>query len=198
MTASRQKALVLAASLGLPVNSRLPAVGGHLRPSSAIIERALCLNVVAAVSYGLPSQAGRKWVESEGLWLSLTPAEREFLAGAASGASVFRRSVHSLYALAWLLGLEPSLSPISTVPQDFYKALPDLKSGEPSRRFRARVHCVTEGEALEALDIFYCVHWGVREAGLSSAARFDGLEERRHALEWALSTETWDEVSLDT
>lgn len=189
----------MAKSLGLPVNNRLPPVDGRLRPLSAIIERALCLNVVAAVSYGLLWQAGRKWVEREGLWLSLTPAEREFLTGPGLNATNFRGAVQSLYALAWVLGLATPLSPTSPVPQDFYKVLPDLKSGESSERFRARVHGITESEALGALDIFYCVHWGVREAGFSgSPARFEGLDERRHALEWAMSTVAWDEVSLDT
>ncbi|WP_431273465.1 DUF4272 domain-containing protein [Variovorax ureilyticus] len=196
MEASRQKALALAASLGLPVGRHLPPVGGRLRPPTALLERALCLNVVAAVSFGLPSQTGRRWVEREGLWFGLTSAERKLLAGPALAASTFRGSVHSLCAFAWLLGLEPLLSPISPIPGDLVKLLPDLKSNESSERFRSKVRCVTEADALAMLDVFYCVHWGVRETG--SSVRFEGLEERRRALEWSLSTQRWDEVSLDT
>ncbi|CAN7739198.1 DUF4272 domain-containing protein [Variovorax sp. LjRoot290] len=196
MKASRQKALAFAASLGIPVGRHLPAVGGRLREPSALVERALCLTAVAAVSFGLPAQTGRKWIEREGLWFAMTPAERALLAAPASTAPTFRTSVHSLCAFAWLLGLEPALSPISPLPGNLVKLLPNLKSDEPSERFRSNVQCVTEADALGMLDMFYCVHWGAREA--RAAVRFDGLEERRRALEWSLSTQRWDEVSLDT
>ena len=148
MKASRQKALTYAGTLGIPVGRHLPPVGGHLRSPSALVERALCLNAVAAVSFGLPVQTGRKWIEREGLWFALTPAERTLLAGQGPAHPTFRKSVQSLCAFAWLLGLEPVLSPISPIPADLVKMLPDLKSDEPCERFRSEVHCVTEAEAL--------------------------------------------------
>jgi elongation factor P hydroxylase len=196
MRIARQQSWLFVASAGLPTNEHLPVIEGRLRPVSVLVERALCLNVLAAVSYGFAVADAKKWLEKESLLFALSPKERAFVGGNTSDPNWIRAYPEALFALAWLLGVYHSLSPESQCPQNLVTLFPNLKGGIDSHSFRERVRAVSEQQALEMLDLFYCTHWATRETG--AYERFPGLELRRYALEWSLTTGGWDDVSLDT
>ena len=84
------------------------------------------------------------------------------------------------------------------------RVLPDLKADEPTTRLRVRAGSLRSAEEiLSALDISYCLHWAIRDAALTCSpapAKLTGyvIVERRRALEWLVSEEGWDELTLDT
>lgn len=53
-------------------------------------------------------------------------------------------------------------------------------------------------------DLLYVLHWVWVNARLNRTPKPSGVveewavERRRHALDWALRTELWDEITLDT
>ena len=58
-------------------------------------------------------------------------------------------------------------------------------------------------ELAAQLDLAYCLHWAVRDAlnqrrAVSGVVDEQELRCRRLALEWLLTTDPWDEITLDT
>lgn len=185
----------------LPVNPNLPPVEGTLRSASALVDRALCLCSAVAVAYGFPTQQARSWLNQERLSAALAPSEQALLAGDRSQVSWFQNQTEALFALVWLLGLAEDLPLLEGCPDDLVHRFPDLKRSESSSRFREAASPQPEHAVLQKLDLIYCTHWALVEARLQGRLvrqAFPGLLERRHAIEWAVGADEWDEVSLDT
>lgn len=80
---------------------------------------------------------------------------------------------------------------------------PDLKKEEDSKTFMLKGEIRTLEEIASACDLAYCLHWSLRQAQheekpVPGKAAPHVIIERRRALEWLISSEPWDEVSLDT
>lgn len=109
--------------------------------------------------------------------------------------------VECLNAFAWLLGHIPGI-PLSAVPgSNLVRVYPDLKHQESPDRFLAASRLRRPEDALSTLDLYYCADWGCRELSLAHrypAFNCTAIRRRRWALEWALGSEDWDAVSLDT
>lgn len=203
--ALRQASLKEATRLGYPVNPELPLLDFNLRrrDDADIVARCLVLHVLIAVSYGFPRDAALAWLEKEGLLGSVSGREEAFLSDVAQQGAAYRDQSEAVWAFIWALGITPHLAFDQSCPDDLVRLLPNLKTGESSSAFRARMRPRRVEEIAAAEDLAYCLHWAVTEAAVNGARTPGPLPawaviERRRALDWSLSAEDWDDVSLDT
>lgn len=201
----RERSLELASKAGLTILPTLPLLDGKLRPRSSeeAVERLLCLNAIAAVSYGFDRAKARDWLRQEHLDGLLTEAEHRFIERAEGDPQFFQTQVEGMWALAWALSLVSRLDFWKDSDNKFVTILPNLKAGESSTELRRKLHMRPIDDLISACDLAYCLHWAVRQAELNGKQPPAGLKgyvviERRRALEWLLGNEPWDAVSLDT
>lgn len=201
----REKSLSITLKLGLPINDTLPLLNGSalMRPIEDIFHRLLCLHVVAACSYGFERDKAMQWITSERLDSFMAESEHLFIERMLGDPDKFKIQVESMWALAWFLGLVPYIDFTKGCDNKFVMALPNLKLMQPSSTLRSKVECRSITELLEACDLAYCLHWGMRQVQLSDGALPKKIVpyvvvERRHALDWLISNDDWDQVLLDT
>jgi hypothetical protein len=201
----RKRSLKEADKLGFPVNPALPLLDECIEPKPVehIVQRLLCLHVIAACAYGFDRGKANDWIKSERLGDSLSPAELDFLRNPANQSDNFKCQIEGMWALAWALGLIPKLDFADECDSNFVFVLPDLKVSQPSSLIRSRIQPRTIDAQVAACDLAYCLHWAIRQAQLVGAD-IPGkvapyvIIERRRALEWLLSSAQWDEITLDT
>jgi hypothetical protein len=162
------------------------------------------LYAAIAVSYGFDGTRALAWLRAEGVDAELTAVERGFLSGQyPKEKQALQDLVEALWALTWALGIGGRMDFARPCPDDFVDLFPDVKKDEPAAGFRSRASLRKTEEIAQALDLAYCLHWALREAELRGK-RIPGkvhpyvVIERRRALEWILSDEAWDEITLDT
>jgi len=199
----RDHSIVQARRLGYSRTPPLPLIDCDLlqpRPQQEIEKRALALSVVVAISYGLDRASGRAWLEREGLYGALSAAEGSFVEDAHSaGGSPFQAQVEALGIFAWALGHAPTLQFDQTLPSNLVKIYPDLRNEESSQRFITGCSLQSRIELISMLDLAYCLHWCIVDTpARSSKIHLHVVAERRRALEWMLSKDDWEAISLDT
>ncbi len=206
LASTREQSREVAEKLGYEVMAELPLLeaDSEVRSGEELAERCLVLHALIAVSYGFPRSSARGWFEREGLVGALSASEARFLdTGDAQEDEFFHGLVESVWALVWSLGIATELDFGQRCPEDLVAMLPDLTAEESSSSFRERVKPRSTEEVVAAADLAYCLHWAVTDAGLRggpSPGRIPAwvLTERRPALDWALSREDWDDITLDT
>jgi hypothetical protein len=186
----------------LPVNENLPLLETSLiiRPANEIINRALSLYAIVAVSFGFSAATAREWIQVEGLNDSLTNEEVEFLENGFDKEK-FQIQVECLYALSWILSFYSRIEWLETIPNDLVKMFPDLKSSANSSEFRKQSKLRQREEIIQALDTLYCLHWASKELALMkkrSPIVKGNIELRRATIEWCVSSENWNEIDLST
>jgi hypothetical protein len=201
----REQSLASARRLGYEVNEGLPLLDDELRLRSqeSAVERFLCLHAAAACAYGFDRLKAKAWVDRESVYSSLTDDERRFIEHGEGDAGPFRTRIEAMWALAWALGIAGAIDFGKGCPDSLATMLPDLREGESSAAFRRRASFRSVLEISSAADLAYCLHWAIRQAELDRQPLIGKVEpyviiERRHALDWLLSEDPWDEVSLDT
>lgn len=201
----RQASLRKATALGYPPATTLPLLDDSLRLRSAkeITERALTLSGVVAVSYGFPRERVTEWLQREGLEATPGKAEAAFLQHKIGDAQPFQIQVESLTAFAWALGFLGVLDFDKPSPAHLVSIFPDLKKFESSIHFRDKAKLRDRDDVLRACDLAYCLHWGINQRSIErkpvpSALPPHVVIEKRRAIEWMLSSEDWEDVSLDT
>lgn len=201
----RRRSLKIARELGYAENESLPLLDddiGVTRDKDAIVDRALCLYGTLSVAYGFDRKKALKWIEDQNLSESCTSLEREFLHGAGASSLEMKTRVEGLYVMAWVLGLYEDLDFTGLCPSDLVLKFPNIKENEPSMSFRAAVAVIDVVSIVGMADLAYCLHSAIREEEL--ARRPTGrlpayvIVERRRALEWLLSEDEFEDVSLDT
>ncbi len=201
----RSKSLADSERLGFSRADILPVLDEALviRPVEEIVDRALVLSVVVAVSYGFPRNKASSWLEKENLISSLSGLESEFVHSNSPLSKMFQVQVEGLCAFAWSLGYLPNLDFSVASPHHLVSVFPDFKVLESTRRFREKARLLPVGDMVSALDLAYCLHWGVSHARIGGGV-VPGkvpphvIVERRRALEWMFSAVDWDDISLDT
>jgi len=156
---------------------------------------------VAASAYGYDRKRSLAWLVREKCLESLTTTETEFLNG--SPVSVhFMHQIEGMWALCWCLRVVPDLNFSQPCRSDFVSLLPDLKKEEAGAAFRKQSSLREPNEIIAKCDLAYCLHWGLVHSQQMRKKK-QPIEpyiviERRRALEWLLSEDNWEDVSLDT
>lgn len=201
----REQSLKTVSRLGYEVNKALPLLDEvqNTRTADEAVKRLLCLHAAAACAYGFDRVKAKMWLEQENVLGDLTASERHFIDGDNGDPSRFKIQIEGMWALAWALGIAPHLDFGKDCDSMLVMALPNLKTREKSDALRLKVKTRTVDEIIAVCDLAYCLHWAVRQAQLTGG-KLPGkvqpyvIEERRRALEWLLSNDAWDEISLDT
>ena len=204
-SAIRKQSLCVVSEFGYAVNPELPLLDESmtLRCKDDLVDRALAMHCVAACAVGFDRAPARAWYEHERLNDFLTPDEMGFLSSDEEGMPCFLYQIEGIWALVWCFQLVGFLDFRIACSDDLATLLPDLRKGEPSRKFRGKARMRTKEEIMEALDLAYCLHWAlvdanIRHRPLPASVKPHIIIERRRALEWTLSDESWDSISLDT
>jgi hypothetical protein len=202
---TRRLSLDFATKVGLstPATLALLESGLHLRSQDDTVNRLLCLTAVAAASYGLDKAQALSWLRQERLEGLLTAAEVQFLERNEGNPQAFQAQIEGLWALAWALNFVPKLNFLTESDNRFVTLLPNLKVSQSSDEWRLKAKLRPVDDVVAACDLAYCLHWAIRQAEIDRReppARLNSyvVVERRRALEWLLSSDSWDGVSLDT
>jgi hypothetical protein len=201
----REQSIQAATQLGVAVSPTLPLleVGLEVRRPDEAISRLLAMNAVAATAHGFDKTKAIAWLNQEVLADSLTEQEKSFVFEGVGQPDRFKLQVESMWALAWAMGITNDLNFAKDCDNRFVTMLPNLKQSQSSIDFRKKTNPRPPEEVIAACDLAYCLHWAIRQAELNGKRPPANLKpyvvvERRRALEWLLSKQAWDEVSLDT
>jgi len=201
----REKSLSTTAKAGIFIPASLPILdtGLRLRNQKDALNCLLRLTAVAAASYGFDKAKSLAWLRQENLGALLTEGERRFLELDEGRLELFQVQIEGMWALAWALSLVPQLDFWKDCDSQFVSQLPNLKVGKSSAELRRKARLRPVDDVVAACDLVYCLHWAIRQAEIEGKEPPDGLKsyvivERRRALEWLLSNESWDSISLDT
>lgn len=201
----RAESIGAARRLGVTVSPTLPLLdaGLEMRNADEAISRLLTMNVVAATAYGFDRERAIAWLKREALTGSLNEQERRFVFEGLGQPDRFKVGIEGMWALAWALGMVSELNFGKDCDSRFATMLPNLKQSQSSTDFRKKASPRPLQQIVAACDLAYCLHWAIRQAELMGKQPPASLKpyvivERRRGLEWLLSQEAWDEVSLDT
>jgi hypothetical protein len=201
----RDESMRTARQLGVDVSVTLPLLDAGLETRNAdeTVSRILAMSAVAATAYGFDKAKAIGWLQQEALIDSLTEQERAFVLKGVGEPNRFQMQVEGMWALAWAMGIVSEMNFGKDCDNRFAAMLPNLKVSQSSRDFREKVNPRSLEQVIAACDLAYCLHWAIRQAELRGQRPPGSLKpfvvvERRRALEWLLSKESWDEVPLDT
>ena len=201
----REKSIQTANKLGVDVSPTLPLLdsGLEMRRADEVISRLLAMNAVAATAHGFDEKKAIAWLNQEALTGSLAEQDKSFVFEGVGQPDRFKLQVESMWMLAWAMGITNELDFAKDCDNRFVTMLPNLKQSQSSIDFRKKVNPRPLEQVVAACDLAYCLHWAIRQAELSGKQPPANLKphvvvERRRALEWLLSKDVWDEISLDT
>jgi hypothetical protein len=160
------------------------------------------------IAFNAPIGFIRDWLVENGLDDDLADSERLILRKADGEAPRqeiidLSWSVEVIWALVWAGGFIDEL-PFDEVAEDRLASFfPDFQANEAGTAFLERFDLRPHVELHRMLDLYYRVHWWLRDAGLKGEETGDVcpdvITERRKALEWILDAKLdWDEVELHT
>ena len=204
VSAIRNDSLRICSRLGVQTNGSLPSLEQFeiTRSKDEIVNRIFSMLAVAASAYGFDRQTAFAWLEREKSVQTLTSREYKFLTGDEIDTAQFMEQIEGMWALCWSLELIRNLDFSVSCSRDFVAILPDLKKNQSGDHFRVAAVRRRAVEIVAKCDLAYCLHWGIIHGGspvrLKQRISPYVVIERRRSLEWLLSTEDWDSISLDT
>lgn len=203
----RTNSLHTAQQYGYPVNNSLPLLddGSVMKNTDELKGRALCLNLIVASSFNVTIKSNSlQWLKDNHVDHFLSNLEMSFLKGISTvSIEYFKNQQECLYSLGWALGLCNEIRLDQYVPIDLALKFPDIRKSEMADKIDPDVKIRSVREILEMLDLYYCIDWAIKNE-LIISKRSPGklpyivIRERRKALEWIVSDNDWDDVSLDT
>jgi hypothetical protein len=133
----------------------------------------------------------------------LADSEEAFLIEGSGEVGSVQSKVEALQAFAWSLGIVKKMEFDQVCDNNLIKLFPDIKNDGNSDDFKSKSRLRDIKEIIAACDLAYCLHWAVTQAGLENKKLPNDVAphvivERRRALEWLLSQDGWDDISLDT
>ena len=204
-TAIRERSWAVVAKHGLNRNDQLPLLDGLTIQVTerAAAMRLLCMYAVGVCAFGYPVAEARRWLESEGILGNLSNREIQYLDGDRSLVFMAQTAVSSAYSLAWASSLVPDQALMTNLPDNFVGIVPDIRKHESSADLTRRLRFRNIDEIVPYLDLAYCLHWALRDAQMHlkktpKLSQLPLVAAQRKSLEWLLTGDDWDEISLDT
>jgi len=201
----RDESIQVARRNGVAVPATLPLLdaGLGMRSADETVSRILAMNAVAATAYGFDKMKAISWLNQEAVTDWLSEQEKRFLFEGAGQSDRFKVQVEGMWALAWAMGIASELNFAKDCDNRFVMMLPNLKQSQRTADFRKKASPRPLEQVIAACDLAYCFHWSIRQSEISGNRPPGNLKpyvvvERRRALEWLLSKEAWDEITLDT
>lgn len=199
----KEKSEQIVRQTGGIVNPRLPALSRArpFRSQEAILNRMLVMYAMAGLIY-VVAEPIEKWLEENDLMFSVSPEERRILASGPTDQEchILEWSLESVWAFAWMLSLVPELPftwrAFDAVPEGF----PNILEGESCQALRSRASRRPQEEVLAQLDLYYRLAWWTRDRMINwdyvEHVNYDATMERFKALDWALGSESWDDLDV--
>lgn len=178
-----------------------------IRPSVEIIGRALVLNALLNIYFNAPISVVRGWLEKNQLSHHLTQREKDLLSKKNEQLheqelqEIFW-NIESLWAFMWV-GSRIEEMPFDSPVENYMASLaPNLQKNEDSSMFSKEMRVRAVEEIFRMLDLYYRLHWYALDGQLNGYAtdpiKLNIVANRRKALEWALSDQSWDHIELNT
>jgi len=194
---------------GANINPHLPILDYQgVRKYDEIIKRITIMAGMVYIAHQAPPSVIRKWIEEQGLYQYVTELEKGILEkneGEVTSEEILKLKwyVESLWALAWVLGINKNFKVDEPVGEELIQMVPDLRKKQNFSTLKAKTLMLNEKEIYEQADLYYRVHWhcvNTRLEGLNSSKFDEGtIMERRKALDWVITPkEEWDEIDLCT
>ncbi len=203
----RSNSLKTAKKLGYKTNIHLPLLeeSNILKSKEEILGRVCLLHALVGCSYGFPVDNAKNWLEKEKLVAYLTEKERTLFSEVSikDDFVAYRTKVESIWTLCWVLQKVHVFDFRKLCSDSLVKLLPDLKTGESVTKFSENIELRKAKSVIANCDLAYCLHWAIVDSHINNkdlklhVAPYV-IIERRHALEWLLSKDDWDSVTLDT
>lgn len=161
------------------------------------------MHISAIVAYGCPPPMAIKWLDDRGATQHLTESEADFIRLGSGDPQFFRNRIEGLWTLAWSLHMFEELDFFRPVSNKFIEKFPSLSDSEGWERHKSILRIRDIRSIAEAADLAYCLHWCMvdtylRNYKIKKADIPVGILERRRALDWLLTDEGYDEITLDT
>ncbi len=199
-----------AEALGVPNEQDLEPVPDFTkalaRTAAQVAARALALQGVIAIAYGVDAEPIVAWFQKEGLWKDVTPREREFIYKAAPTEQErvrFQWKQEAQWTLLWMiqwvesLGLPTQGCDTRRIADDIMPALGDSIEGFLQKsELRSPGALLAEDERTYNLWC-YALAAQRRKEELPNDLNMGVLFERRYAFEWMDGHQDWDEVTCD-
>lgn len=203
-----------AAAHGICVDETVPPVNAAdevaSRTADEIALRTIVLHAVAAVGYGVDSQAVVQWLQDQSfhdqcLWDYASPQEQAFLSADLSTVEAkiqARWRQEAQWTLLWTIQKVPAIG-LPTKNCDTGRLVDEIMPalGESIDVFVGSAKLRSNGELLAEEDRIYNLHCYARQAmrdgQLPDDLMYGVLYQRHYAFEW-LSGDEWDDVCLDT
>lgn len=194
---------------GANINPQLPILDYQgVRKNDEIIKRVTIMAGMVYIAHQAPPLVIRKWIVEQGLYQYVTEFEKVILEkneGEVTSEEILKLKwyVESLWALAWVLGINKNFKIDESVGDDLIEMVPDVRKKQNYSILKANTLMLSEKEIYEQADLYYRVHWhcvDTRLKGLNSSKFDEGtIMERRKALDWVITPEKeWDEIDLNT
>jgi hypothetical protein len=204
-TLIRRRSIAVANRLGYVINPALPLLDETqvTRSTDQIVDRLLAMHSVAAAAYGFDRSKARDWLSRQVHSVCLTPEEQEFLESHGGDPRPFMWQIESMWGLAWAICVVDTLDFGQRCSQDFVRMLPDLKSNGDAGGFRQRATLRSDESIVAMADLAYClcnsiVDESLKGTQITHAVPAYVIFSRRRALEWLLTDDDWNSVSMDT
>lgn len=202
----RANSIRISQELGYATNEHLPLLDYTkiVRSVDECVDRLLGMYCVAAAAYGFSRQLAADWLRAKVAGYPLTPGERQFLETGKGPVHDYKFQIEGMWALYWACGHAGSeFSFASQCPQDFVTRFPALKKNQDAGAFRTKTVLRDVTQVVRMADTAYCIHWAHKQAVFGGQANGQAMpeyviRERRHALDWLLDGEDWDNIALDT
>lgn len=150
----------------------------------------------------------RQWLLNNDLFNSLSEKEKEYFKKYKNNAltkeeiNLLSWLRECLYTLMWCCETVSDLA-YASIESELEPFLPLIPPKVEIQKFLQQLTVRNHIEIIKQADLHYCLHWLIR-SNLSDSLKpnfhpkIDVIIERRKALEWLITKDHWDDITLDT
>lgn len=188
-------------------NSQLPLLDEpfHVRPATDVAQRIIILYALTGLANGADPGLLASWLKEHGIYDRLDADEKHKFELPLSDSALAEVSwrQEALYALGWAANLVEEFA-LPTRECDLEPLFPLIPPEVDVQHFVKILSLRPASEIALQTDRHYCIHWAAKHpprlfpSVAQRMLKMDVVIERRHAFEWLLGTEPWNDVALDT